>query len=28
MEEQLDETIKLLSKIGPDATLRMLLRKP
>jgi len=28
MDEQLEETIKLLSKIGPDANLRMLLRKP
>jgi Rap guanine nucleotide exchange factor 4 len=28
MEQQLHETIELLSKIGPDATLRMILRKP
>ena len=28
LEEQLQESIMLLTKIGPDATLRMILRKP
>ena len=28
MEKQLQETIELLTKIAPDATLRMILRKP
>ncbi len=28
LEEQLQDTILLLSQIGPDATLRMILRKP